>query len=90
MSEKYGRHYVKFLTGLYRGSTLCVDYENVQYREPRPRYKWWATAVSLNDSQVPPDVQKLVDMWETSQYAGLTLSEFIRPLLEDATEDSNS
>lgn len=90
MSEKYGTHYVKFLSGLYRGSTLCVNYENVQYRLPKVSYRWWATPVSLNDSQVPPDVQKLVDMWENLQYAGLTLSEFIRPLLEDPTEDSDS
>lgn len=86
MSQKHGSHYVKFMSGLYEGATLSVDYNKSEYKFSRDSspYRWWAYSAALNSSDVPPEVMKLVRLWENSQYADLNLSEFIRPLLEDS------
>ncbi len=67
------RVYLRFWTGRYHNCLLIRD-------GATGRYGWYWPGATVWENP-PPDVQTLVDMWERTQFGGMELEDFLKPLL---------
>ncbi len=67
------RIYLRFWTGKYYNCLLIQDGKSGVYG--------WYWPGEANWVSPPDEVQNLIDMWTRTQFAGMELEDFLRPLI---------
>jgi len=71
------KEYVRFASGKYSGCLLTCEIMSFG------GWRWFKSDLQIEASKPPEDVMQLVYQWQNTQYAGLSLAEFLRPLMEE-------